>query len=537
MSHGRWGWGIQWHRRLGFAAGIAALVGVGVLDGVTRAAEAVEQVELIAPFSNAIYTIRVAELANSQALLSGTSDLAELDRALNGAIGKQLIEVFHKPLPLSEGAFDKDSGSPLLQQVLLMLAELGELDGLHTNEMDAAALAKAVDQASAGGQITMLSLLQALPGKTVRVDLPKVVQGISRNAQQRVVTNKLLKTGVPISADPSLAKPGPNAVIHRELSLAVGHRPLPLTLVVLQPQANPNGRLVVISHGLWDSPTNFEGWARHLASYGYTVVLPVHPGSDQKQQRAMLAGEAPPPTPEELRLRPMDVSAVLDGIAAGKLAGVQGIQVQSTVVVGHSWGAITALQLAGGRSSSGPLRQHCGDLHKPERSLSWILQCSFVSTADAPPQPDARVKSVVAVSPPIGLLFSPDAVQGIQARVLLVSGSNDWVVPPDPEALIPFSQSPAFGHRLVLVKGGDHFNMRAPAKANSPAKTTSPAKAPSAAVLSPLILAWVNGTFAAGNQALPAAGAPSLLPPSGWGSAVMPMVDVTVEQAARVVAP
>jgi hypothetical protein len=62
----------------------------------------------------------------------------------------------------------------------------------------------------------------------------------------------------------------------------------------------------------------------------------------------------------------------------------------------------------------------------------------------------------------------------------------------------------------------------------------APAKA---AVLSPLILAWVNGTFAAGIQALPAAGAPSLLPPSGWGSAVMPMVDVTLQQAAGVVAP
>ena len=245
----------------------------------------------------------------------------------------------------------------------------------------------------------------------------------------------------------------------------------------------------------------------------------------------MLAGEAPPPTPEELRLRPMDVSAVLDGIAAGKLAGFQGIQIQSTVVVGHSWGAITALQLAGGRSSSTPLRQNCGDLLNPERTLSWILQCSFVSTADAPPQPDARVKSVVAVSPPIGLLFSPDAAQGIQARVLLVSGSSDWVVPPDPEALIPFSQSPAMGHRLVLVKGGDHFNMRAPAKATSPVKATG------TAVLAPLILAWVNGTFAAGIQALPAAGAPSLLPPSGWGSAVMPMVDVTPGQVVGVAVP
>ena len=215
----------------------------------------------------------------------------------------------------------------------------------------------------------------------------------------------------------------------------------------------------------------------------------VNADSFKQARREMLAGKAPPPTPEELRLRPMDVSAVLDGIAAGTLAGVQGIQLQSTVVVGHSWGGITALQLAGGRSSSAQLRQNCGDLLNPERTLSWILQCSFVSTADAPPQPDLRVRSVVAVSPPIGLLFSPEAVQGIQARVLLVSGSHDWVVSPDPEALLPFSQSPAMGHRLVLVKGGDHFNMRAPEKAISVAqsmalkKHVTPAKAAPAAVL------------------------------------------------------
>jgi len=347
-----------------------------------------------------------------------------------------------------------------------------------------------------------------------------VVKALQRNAQQRLVTEQLLKAGTPMASDPSLANPGSLAVVRRELSLPVSHRPQPLTLVVIQPASGANGRLVVISHGLWDAPASFEGWARHLASHGYTVVLPVHPGSDQEQQRAMLAGEAPPPTPDELRLRPMDVSATLDAVQAGQLAGLQGVKAQTTVVVGHSWGAITALQLAGGRSSSAPLRQHCGDLKNPERSFSWILQCSFVSAVDAPPQPDGRVKSVVAVSPPIGLLFSPEAAQGIQARVLLVSGSRDWVVPPDPEALAPFSQSPAQGHQMVLANGGDHFNLRAPAKASTPA------------VLSPLILAWVNGTFAAGANAQPAAGAANLLPATGWGSSAMPLVEVTPQQAA-----
>ena len=45
-----------------------------------------------------------------------------------------------------------------------------------------------------------------------------------------------------------------------------------------------------------------------LAAQGYTVLLPDHPGSDFSQQRAMLAGDRPPPGPEELRLRPLDVS-------------------------------------------------------------------------------------------------------------------------------------------------------------------------------------------------------------------------------------
>ena len=70
----------------------------------------------------------------------------------------------------------------------------------------------------------------------------------------------------------------------------------------------------MISHGLWDDPESFEGWGEVLAAHGYTVLLPDHPGSDFNQQKAMLAGDAPPPGPEELRLRPLDVSALLDAI-------------------------------------------------------------------------------------------------------------------------------------------------------------------------------------------------------------------------------
>lgn len=474
---------------------------------------AIERVDLVLPFTNERFSLKVSELRDPQALLRGSSDLAELDRATDGAIGRQLLQVFHSPLPLAKGAFDQAASSPLLDQVLLVLSSFGALEGLDNTQVGSEELAAAVQRAASGDRITLFSLLQALPGSTARVDLARVVTLMNRNAQQRRRSEELLASLPPAPADPRFSEPGGRAVQREELQLAVQHRSSPLALVVLQPTSQAKGQLVVISHGLWDGPESFEGWARHLASHGYTVLLPLHPGSDKAQQRAMLNGQAPPPTPAELRLRPMDVTAALDAVQAGRLAGLTGVASDAVVVIGHSWGGITALQLAGGQADARQMQQRCPNLNDGERTFSWMLQCSFRTAVAGAPLTDPRVKAVAAVSPPISLLFNPQVAAALQARTLLVAGSRDWVVPPDPEALAPFTNTPPAGHRLVLAQGGDHFNLRAPARQLQ-------------APLSPLLLAWVQGAFAAGAQVSPSASAPSLLPPTGWGSAVMPLVDV-----------
>ena len=74
-----------------------------------------------------------------------------------------------------------------------------------------------------------------------------------------------------------------------------------------------------------------------LAAHGYTVLLPDHPGSDFNQQKAMLAGDVPPPGPEELRLRPLDVSALLDATSAARLLPGATLNTAAVAVVGHSW--------------------------------------------------------------------------------------------------------------------------------------------------------------------------------------------------------
>lgn len=126
------------------------------------------------------------------------------------------------------------------------------------------------------------------------------------------------------------------------------------------------------------------------------MLLPYHPGGDQRQQQVMLSGKVPPPGPAELRLRPLDVSALIDAAAIGKLVLTPGLRTEQVVVLGQSWGGTTALQLAGVRPSSARLQKRCSDLNDPSRKLSWVLPCSFMTSADQAGLADRRVKAVVA---------------------------------------------------------------------------------------------------------------------------------------------
>jgi len=497
-------------RRSGFALA-AALLAPLLVPGTARA---LETVQLQLPLLNTSFTVQVSDLADPRRLLRGNSDLSQLDRATDGAIGRSMAELFNRPLPYAtKDALNNAVGTPLLQQVLLMASTLGHIEGV-TPDFSGDVLEAALKKASGRGQLTMLGLLQALPGRTASIDIQKALSGLQRLQRQQRLASRLVTTLPAQAESPALAAPGRFQPQRSQLRLAVSHRSDPISVVLVRPAQGGNGRLVLISHGLWDGPPNFEGWANHLASHGYSVLLPVHPGSDSSQQQAMLSGKTPPPGPAELRLRPLDVTAVITAAGAGQITGLGQVQADRVVVLGHSWGATTAIQLGGGRPGSALLRQRCTNSADPDRNISWVLQCSFLQAADQASLADSRVIAVAAVSPPMYLLFAPGSMRGMPARGLLISGSNDWVVPPGPEALERFTaEAASLGHQLVLAKGGDHFNLRGPV-----ATQGGPLRA--------LLLAWVNGAFAAGPSVRVAPQAPSLLPAAGWGSASLPLVPV-----------
>ena len=313
------------------------------------AARSIETIRLRLPLLEADFLIRVSELRSPAALLAGDSDLAELDRATNGVIGQKLKAVLQSNLPLElKAVLLNANGSPLLEQVLLLVGALGDIDGLP-EPIEPAQFHRALELAAAKGGISLLDVLENLPGESVTVELGRLGYSVQRFRAQRRQAEQLIAALPAASSKGRWLEAGKFASARRELKIDVAHRPEPLALVIWESSssattaattatATATDRLVVISHGLWDDPRNFEGWAGHLASHGYTVVLPRHPGSDQSQQRAMLSGKQPPPKPAELALRPKDVSAVIDAAAQGQLNLRRPVNTKAVLVAGHSWG-------------------------------------------------------------------------------------------------------------------------------------------------------------------------------------------------------
>lgn len=489
------------------SARLAALVSGLLLSA--GSASALERLVLEMPTLETSFTINLDEAVDTETLIRSSPDLRDLEGLGRGRLRSLLQKIFMVPLPVETKAFlEGATGQPLLEQALLAATSLVQLKGMEADS-SGRMLSDAVSRAERNGQPNILGLLRQIPGDEASIDLSVLgyIAGRLKANQEPAVA--LAKSQPAASISPALQQRPLGHWQRQRLRVDVAHRPLPLELLILSPTTHANGRLAVISHGLWDDPESFEGWGEVLAANGYTVLLPDHPGSDSSQQRGMLAGDRPPPGPEELQQRPIDVSAVLDAVASGQLLPGRNLNTKSVAVIGHSWGATTSLQLAGVLPTDSKLKARCGDQKDPERNLSWVLQCSWLSGVSKAAAPDPRVRAVVAVSPPLRLLFDPFSAESLSAKVLLVSGTRDWVVPPGPEAVQPMRDSRAArgGHRLVLVEGADHFSLR------------SSRDDPRPVTIGPMLLSWLNEHLGVDPN--------TSFQDGGWGDEQIRLVDVT----------
>ena len=159
----------HWLQRLSLALLACVAVPLGAAP-----ARAIEEVLIEVPLLRSSFSVKVSELKSPSALMAGRSDLAELDRASDGAVSQVLLQLLQRPIPISIIRLaDGSVGSPLLEQAFLVVSSLGTIEG-RSPDLTGQTFRQALDRAMAnaqGGEPTLVELIEALPGQRVRFNL------------------------------------------------------------------------------------------------------------------------------------------------------------------------------------------------------------------------------------------------------------------------------------------------------------------------------------------------------------------------------
>jgi len=326
--------------------------------------------------------------------------------------------------------------------------------------------------------LTPLNILRKFPVAGIRVDVERSLQ-IVRELDRLVNRTNAAIAAIESQSEseaaasphgfiglPDLRNPG-EFTSHREtltltdegrarsfqvdLYLPLTHRNRPLTVAV---------PVIVISHGLGSDRNTYAYLAEHLASYGFAVAVPEHPGSNSDQLQALIEGRASEVTqPREFIDRPLDITFLLNDLERRDrndphLRGRMNLH--QVGVIGQSFGAYTALTLVGAKINFAELNHDCG---VDSFNLSLLLQCRAL---DLPPTipvlQDERVKAVVAINPIGSSILGETGFSAIDTPVMLVSGNADTVAPALLEQIEPFTWLNVSAKYLLLMRGATHFS-------------------------------------------------------------------------------
>lgn len=323
--------------------------------------------------------------------------------------------------------------------------------------------------------VSLLSVLEQLPAN-VQIHGEKVLA--TERATKRVIaaterldsvmgqlTAEEAKGDLPadFSAMADLRKPGTLAVRQEVWNLTDSTRNRSFYVDIYSPRNPPAAKLpvIVFSHGLASRPEDYSDAIRQLASHGYVVAAPQHPGSDAIWLKEMLRGLHKDIFDiNEFSNRPKDISFVIDELErrnAGRFNGK--LDLTRVALAGHSFGGYTVLALAGATVDLAYLKEEC---KRPFGGLnvSILLQCQALRL---PPEQltnlqDSRAAAVFAANPVNRSLFGRKGLGNIKVPVVMASGSYDPATPPALEQAASFTWLTAPDKYWLIVQGQAHVN-------------------------------------------------------------------------------
>jgi len=412
------------------------------------------------------FSLAVESLATYAADGTIAPDLQDFARYLNAAQLANLRKVLRTRVDLDPLTLSQFLYSP---QGEAILNQLGELIQTEQGESGFYALRAALILAAADPEdgLTALNVLDQFPIDGIAVNSALALSLLNEVSGTVQATNAAIAAleaeaaqeaaavSVPLERD--LRQPGDVPFERRALIFDDTARDRTFPADVYLPLGQDRAPLVVISHGLGGNRQTFAYLAEHLASYGFAVAVPEHPGSNAAQLQALATGLTRNVTPSrELIDRPLDIRFLLDELAANygdRLAS------ERVAVIGQSFGAYTALALAGARPDFANLADRC-QAAQVTLNISLLLQCAALRLpAQDYELAEPRVAAVLALNPMTSAIFGPEQLAQIAIpTVAIASGSADTVTPALAEQIQPFSALTTAHRYLILMRGGTHFS-------------------------------------------------------------------------------
>ena len=324
--------------------------------------------------------------------------------------------------------------------------------------------------------LTIVNVLRKFPTYGIRIDIARglaianeLTSLINRSNQtiagvaQLSEAQAALQSTIPPAVRLQPQLPGPYTWKKSSVTLTSPNRDRTFNMDIYLPQRSRQpAPVVVISHGLGSDRISFQYLAKHLASYGFAVAVPEHPGSNAQQIQNLVTGRSNElAEPAEFINRPLDIKDLLDYLT--KLSttdpAYQGqLDLQRVGVIGQSFGGYTALALAGAGINFAQLENDC-QLENETWNLSLLLQCRARGLErDQYNFGDPRIKAVIAINPIVSSILGETNLSQIQIPVMLIAGSADTVAPALLEQIQPFTWLTSPNKYLVVMNNGTHFS-------------------------------------------------------------------------------
>ncbi|WP_293124382.1 alpha/beta hydrolase [Microcoleus sp. bin38.metabat.b11b12b14.051] len=324
--------------------------------------------------------------------------------------------------------------------------------------------------------LTILNVLQKFPTYGIRIDISRGLGIASEltsliNRSNRAIAGVAQLSEAQAASEPpvqpaemlEIQLPGSYAWKKSSVTLTSPNRDRTFDIDIYLPLKSPQpAPVVVISHGLGSDRISYEYLAKHLASYGFAVAVPEHPGSNAQQIQDLVTGRASEVSePAEFVNRPLDIKDLLDYLT--KLSTTNPayrgqLDLQRVGIIGQSFGGYTALTLAGAGINFAQLDKDC-KLENETWNISLLLQCRARSLERNQYNfGDPRIKAAIAINPIVSSILGETNLSQIQIPVMVIAGTADTVAPALLEQIQPFTWLTSPNKYLVLMKNGTHFS-------------------------------------------------------------------------------